>query len=118
MNCKSKDLYKHITSSELGLIRAIVGIMSNRIEEGLENHLSYVTIKLPSRPHYRASLNTTVCEVGSLYKDYYYYYHYYYYYYYGSTNVWMPSVKNKSFDWAANRNQPQHPLKFVVTITQ
>ena len=42
----------------------------------------------------------------------------FYYYYYGSTNVWMPRVKNKSFGWAANRNQPQHRLKFVVTITQ
>ena len=40
------------------------------------------------------------------------------YYYYGSTNVWMPRVKNKSFGWAANRNHPQHRLKFVVTITQ
>ena len=38
--------------------------------------------------------------------------------YYGSTNVWIPRVKNKSFGWAANRNQPQHRLKFVVTITQ
>ena len=27
-----------------------------------------------------------------------------------STNVWMPRVKNKSFGWAANRNQPQHRL--------
>ena len=35
-----------------------------------------------------------------------------------STNVWMPRVKIKSFGWAANRNQPQHRLKFVVTITQ
>ena len=43
--------------------------------------------------------------------------YYYYYYYYGSTNVWVPRVKNKSFGWAANRNQPQHRLKFVVTIT-
>ena len=57
------------------------------------------------------------------------YYYYYYYYYYdddddddddddGSTNVWMPRVKNKSFGWVANRNQPQHRLKFMVTITQ
>ena len=38
--------------------------------------------------------------------------------YYGSTNVWMPRVKNKSFGWAANRNQQQHRLKFAVTITQ
>ena len=37
---------------------------------------------------------------------------------YGSTNVWTPRVKLKSFGWAANRNQPQHRLKFVVTITQ
>ena len=29
----------------------------------------------------------------------------FYYYYYGSTNVWMPRVKIKSFGWAANRNQ-------------
>ena len=41
-----------------------------------------------------------------------------YYHYYGSTNVWMPRVKIKSPGWAANRNQPQHRLKFVVTITQ
>ena len=40
------------------------------------------------------------------------------YYFYGSTNIWVPRVKNKSFGWAANRNQPQHRLKFVVTITQ
>ena len=40
-----------------------------------------------------------------------------YYYYDGSTNVWMPRVKNKSFGWAANRNQPQHRIKFLVTIT-
>ena len=39
-------------------------------------------------------------ELGSLYK--------YYYYYYGSTNIWMPRVKIKSFGWAANSNQPQH----------
>ena len=39
------------------------------------------------------------------------YYHYHYYYYYGSTNVWMPRVKNKSFGRAANRNQQQHRLK-------
>ena len=38
--------------------------------------------------------------------------------YYGSTNVWIPRVKNKSFGWVANCNQPQHRLKFVVTITQ
>ena len=37
---------------------------------------------------------------------------------YGSTNVWMPRVKNKNFGWAANRNQPQYRLKFVETITQ
>ena len=37
-------------------------------------------------------------------------------YYYGRTNVWMPRVKTKSFGWAANRNQPQHRLKFVVKI--
>ena len=31
---------------------------------------------------YKASLNITICEVSSLYKDSdYYYYHYYYYYY-------------------------------------
>ena len=30
----------------------------------------------------------------------------------------MPRVKNKSFGWAANLNQPQHRLKFMVTITQ
>ena len=30
----------------------------------------------------------------------------------------MPRVKNKSFGWAANRNQLQYRLKFVVTITQ
>ena len=47
-------------------------------------------------------------ELGSLYK----------YYYYGSTNVWMPRVKIKSPGWAANRNQLQHRLKFVVAITQ
>ena len=40
-----------------------------------------------------------------------------YYYYNGCTNVWMSRVKNKSFGWAANRNQPQHRLKFIVTIT-
>ena len=39
-------------------------------------------------------------------------------YYYISTKIWMPRVKNKSFGWAANRNQPQHRLKFMVTITQ
>ena len=39
-------------------------------------------------------------------------------YYYGNTNVWMPRVKSKSFGWAANRNQPQHRLKFLVPITQ
>ena len=49
---------------------------------------------------------------------YHYYYYYYYYYYYDSTNVWMPRVKNKSFGWAANRNQSRHQLKFLVTITQ
>ena len=38
--------------------------------------------------------------------------------YYGSTKVWIPRVKIKSFGWAANHNQPQHQLKFVVTITQ
>ena len=56
-----------------------------------------------------------------------YYDHYQYYenplktaitYYYGSTNVRMLRVKIKSLGWAANRNQPQHRLKFVVTITQ
>ena len=57
-------------------------------------------------------------ELGSLFKYYYHYHDYYYYYYYGSSKVWMPRVKNKSFGWAANRNQPQHRLKFVVTITQ
>ena len=41
---------------------------------------------------------------------------YCYYYYYGSTNVWMPRVKNKSFGWSANRKQPQHWLKFVIII--
>ena len=40
----------------------------------------------------------------------------YYYYYYGRTNVWMPRVKTKSSGWAANCNQPQHRLKFVVKI--
>ena len=35
-------------------------------------------------------------------------------YHYGRTNVWMPRVKIKSFGWAANRNQPQHRLKFVI----
>ena len=39
------------------------------------------------------------------------------YYYCDSTNVWMPRVKHKSFGWVANLNQPQHRLKFVVTIT-
>ena len=29
-----------------------------------------------------------------------------------------PEYKNKSFGWAGNRNQPQHRLKFVVTIIQ
>ena len=38
-------------------------------------------------------------------------YYHYHYYYYGSTNVWMPRVKNKSFGRAANRNQQQHRLK-------
>ena len=38
-------------------------------------------------------------------------YYHYHYYYYGSTNVWMPRVKNKSFGRAANRNQPQHRRK-------
>ena len=28
------------------------------------------------------------------------------------------SKKNKSFGWVANRNQPQHWLKFLVTITE
>ena len=32
--------------------------------------------------NYRASLNITLCEVSSLYKDCCYYYYYYYYYYY------------------------------------
>ena len=57
--------------------------------------------------------------------DYYYHYHYYesplktaITYYYGSTNVRMLTVKIKSLGSAANRNQPQHRLKFVVTITQ
>ena len=27
---------------------------------------------------------------------------------YGSTNVWMPRLKSKSFGWVANHNQPQH----------
>ena len=43
---------------------------------------------------------------------------YVYCYYNGSTNVWMPRVKTKSFGWAENRNQQQYRLKFVVTITQ
>ena len=30
------------------------------------------------------------------------------------TNVWMPRVKIKNFGWAANCNQPQHRLKFVI----
>ena len=43
------------------------------------------------------------------------FYHYCYSnYYYGRTNVRMPRVKIKSFGWAANRNQPQHRLKFVI----
>ena len=33
------------------------------------------------------------------------------------TSGW-PEEKNKSFGWEANRNQPQHRLKFVVPITQ
>ena len=33
------------------------------------------------------------------------------------TSAW-PEEKNKSFGWEANRNQPQHRLKFVVPITQ
>ena len=33
------------------------------------------------------------------------------------TSGW-PEEKNKSFGWEANRDQPQHPLKFVVPITQ
>ena len=36
----------------------------------------------------------------------------------GSTDAWMPRVKNKKFSWAANRNQPQYRLRFVETITQ
>ena len=60
-------------------------------------------------------LVSSFMECCYLMTDYYYYY--YYYYYYGSANVWMPTVKNESFGCAANRNKPQHRLKFMVTIT-
>ena len=48
-------------------------------------HYYYVFIYLRSfifPLFYSASLNITLCEVSSLYKDCYNYYYYYYYYYY------------------------------------